>query len=124
MKARYTATLAMVAGLGLGALAVQGLHAQDTPPAYVVTLFASEMDTTTHYPSLAPASFQPFGGHYIIHGGTSVTFDGRPPGQIVVIAFDSMEKALAWRASNNFKDRYDLHRTARVRAFAVEGVSQ
>jgi uncharacterized protein (DUF1330 family) len=124
MKARHTVTLAMMAGFGLGAVAVQALHAQAVPPAYVITLFDTQIDMSTHYPSLAPASFQPFGGHYIIHGGRTVTFDGNPPKQFVVIEFDSMEKAQAWRASDAFKQRYDLHRTAKVRAFAVEGVNQ
>jgi hypothetical protein len=33
-----------------------------------------------------PATFQPFGGHYIIHFGKTVSFDGRPPNRFVVIA--------------------------------------
>jgi len=42
---------------------------------------------------LNPATFQPYGGHYIIHFGKTVSFDGRPPNRFVVIAFDSMQKA-------------------------------
>jgi uncharacterized protein (DUF1330 family) len=53
----------------------------------------------TNYPSLNPATFQPFGGHYIIHFGRMATFDGKPPNPIVVIAFDSIANAQAWRAS-------------------------
>jgi uncharacterized protein (DUF1330 family) len=110
----------MISGFGLGALAVQSLHAQATPPAYVFTLFEEGDVMSTNYPSLAPATFQPFGGHYIIHFGRTVTFDGKSPKQIVVIAFDSMEKAQAWRGSNAFKQMYDVEKTAKVRAFAVE----
>ncbi|WP_197033696.1 hypothetical protein [Bradyrhizobium sp. URHD0069] len=33
MKTHYTVTLAMLAGFGLGAVAVQGLHAQANPPS-------------------------------------------------------------------------------------------
>ena len=36
MKTRYTVALSMLAGIGLGAVAVQGLHAQAKPPAYLV----------------------------------------------------------------------------------------
>ena len=36
MKTHYTIALAMFAGFGLGAIAVQGLHAQATPPVYSV----------------------------------------------------------------------------------------
>ncbi len=34
MKTHYTVTLAMVAGFGLGAVAVQGLHAQAKAPVW------------------------------------------------------------------------------------------
>jgi hypothetical protein len=37
MKTHYTVALAMVAGFGLGAVAVQSLHAQAKPPIYVVS---------------------------------------------------------------------------------------
>ena len=36
MKIQYTVALSMLAGIGLGAVAVQGLHAQAKPPAYFV----------------------------------------------------------------------------------------
>ena len=36
MKTKYTVALAMAASFALGALAVQGLHAQAKPPGYVV----------------------------------------------------------------------------------------
>ena len=36
MKTRYTVALSMLAGIGLGAVAVQGIHAQGKPPAYLV----------------------------------------------------------------------------------------
>ena len=122
MKIRYAVTLAMIAGFGLGALAAQALHAQAAPPAYVVTIFDTAEVMKTNYPSLDPATFQPFGGRYIIHFGKSVTFDGEPPNQIVIIAFDSMEIAQAWRASGAFRSMYDVNKIANVRAFAVEGI--
>ncbi len=37
MKTRYAVALAMLAGFGLGAVAVQGLRAQAKPPLYYVT---------------------------------------------------------------------------------------
>jgi uncharacterized protein (DUF1330 family) len=121
VKTRYTATLAVVVSFGLGALAAQALHAQATPPAYAVTIFDTAEVMNTNYPSLDPATFQPFGGRYVIHFGKALTFDGEPPSQIVAIAFDSMDKAQAWHASDAFKKTYDVNKIAKVRAFAVEG---
>ncbi len=99
----------------------QALHAQATPPAYVITIFDTEQVMNTSYPSLDPATFQPFGGHYIVHFGETVTFDGQPPNQIVIVAFDSIENAQAWRASDGFRKMYDVNKIAKVRAFAVQG---
>jgi len=125
VKTRYALALAAVASFWVGVLGGQILHAQGDAPVYVVTLFdtGSESEVMkTDFPSLAPTTFQPFGGHYIIHFGRTVTFDGQPPNQIVVIAFDSMKNAEAWRASSAYRQLYDVHKIAKVRAFAVGGV--
>jgi len=37
MKTRYTVALSMIAGAALGGAAIQGLHAQAKPLAYVIT---------------------------------------------------------------------------------------
>jgi hypothetical protein len=42
MKTQHIVALAVTAGFGLGAIAVEGLHAQAAPPAYVV----SELNVT------------------------------------------------------------------------------
>ena len=42
MKPHYIVTLAMLAGVALGAIAVQTLHAQTKPPVYYV----AEVDVT------------------------------------------------------------------------------
>ncbi len=125
MKVRYVVMLSTIANFGLGIFAAPALRLRDAPPAYFVTLFdtgsASEL-MSTDYPSLAPATFQPFGGHYIIHSGRTISFDGQPPKKIVVIAFDSMERLQEWHGSEAFKQLYDVYKIAKVKAFAVEGV--
>lgn len=124
MKTLCAMTLSVMAGFGLGILAGQ-LRAQTAPPAYVVTLFDSGLRSAanTDYPSLNPATFQPYGGHYITHFGKTVSFDGRPPNRSVIIAFDSMEKAQAWHSSDIFRQSYDARKLSDVRAFAVEGIA-
>jgi len=124
MKTLCVVILSIIAGFRLGILADQSL-AQVAPPAYVVTLFDSGLKSAsdTDYPSLNPATFQPYGGHYIIHFGKTVSFDGRPPNRFVIIAFDSMEKAQAWHSSNAFRQSYDVQKLTDVRAFAVEGIN-
>jgi uncharacterized protein (DUF1330 family) len=104
VKTRYTMKLAIIASFGLGTLAAKALHAQATPPAYVVTIFDTNGIVNTNYPSLDPATFQPFGGRYIVHFGRAVTFDGQPRNQVVIIAFDSIENAQAWCASQAYEN--------------------
>ncbi|HML08276.1 MAG TPA: DUF1330 domain-containing protein [Xanthobacteraceae bacterium] len=127
MKTRYPVTLALIAGFGLLVLASQTLDAQARRHAFFVTVFDAESEQevlNTDYPSLAPATFQPFGGRYAIQSARTIPFDGQPPTRIVVVEFDSMEKLLAWHESAAFRSSYDPHRSARVRAFAVEGMPQ
>jgi uncharacterized protein (DUF1330 family) len=38
MKTKYTAALSMLAGMAVGAVAVQSLYAQAKPPVYMVAL--------------------------------------------------------------------------------------
>lgn len=128
MKHRYAVIMIVstIASFGLGVFAARALRVLDAPPAYFVTLFdmASTAEVMkTDYPSLAPATFQPFGGHYIIHSGRTISFDGEPPKQIVVIAFDSMERLQEWHGSEAFRKLYDLYKSEKVKAFAVEGVT-
>lgn len=126
MITRLIGALVLVASFGLGAFATQFLDAAASRPAYFVTLFGDQSDQEimdTDYPSLSPGTFQQFGGHYIIHTGRTVTFDGQSPMRIVVVAFDSMERLQAWHASDAFKKLYDIHKITKVRAFAVEGVT-
>jgi len=42
MKTHYTVVLAMLSGIGIGGLTVQGIHAQARPPAYHIV----EIDVT------------------------------------------------------------------------------
>src|SRR5208283_4695853 len=107
MNRLITPALALLAGVAIGGFAIHGTHAQGTPSVYVIT----ELDVADNnkdafskdYAPLVPPTFQPFGGHYTVRGGNTVTFDGAPPKRIVVIAFDNMDKVKAWRASDAYK---------------------
>ena len=127
MQARYTMVLAMIASFGFVAFLAQAPYAQTTRPAYFVAVFdaASEQEIReTDHPSLAPATFQQFGGRYVIQSPRTIPFDGQPLVRIVVIEFGSMEKLQAWHASKAFRSLYDPYKAAKVRAFAVEGFAQ
>ena len=70
MKTKYTVALSMLAGVGLGAVAVQGLHAQAKPPAYLVIEINKVTDAEgfkalTQRPRGGTDAAKELGGHYI-----------------------------------------------------------
>jgi uncharacterized protein (DUF1330 family) len=131
MKIQYAVTLTLLAGVAIGAIAVQGLRAQAGPPVYVITLVdASNPDGySKEYSPKAAASIKAAGGHRVaaggLGGGKITALEGSPPMRAVVNQFDSLEKAEAWRNSDAYKEARKIgNKYAKFNAFAIEGVSQ
>src|SRR5437660_1315228 len=128
MKTRYIITLSISAGVVVGAAAVQALHAQTKPPAYVV----AEIDVMNpdpydkEYVPPAAKAIADGGGKYLVRGGKTVAFYGEPPkSRIAVMIFASLEKAQAAFNSSAFKEAKKVgDKYAKFRVYAVEGVSQ
>ena len=105
MKTRYTVVLSMIAGAAVGGAAIQGLHAQAKPKAYLVT--ESEILDRAALESYGPAlakAMQAAGVHWV--GGASGPTDkvtaviGDPPKRFGVTEFQSIDKAQAWLKSS------------------------
>jgi uncharacterized protein (DUF1330 family) len=127
MKTRFTVVLSTLAGIAIGAVAVQGLHAQAKPPVYTV----SEIQITNldaylkEFAPVAQASIKAAGGKFLAAGpGTSL--EGAPPATRVTIQmWDSLEKAKAWRNGADYKKAREIgDKYAKFRAIAVEGMPQ
>jgi uncharacterized protein (DUF1330 family) len=128
MKTRYTVTWAMLAGFGLGAIAVHGLHAQAKPPVYqVVEIDVSNMDAyLKDYAPKAQTAIKAAGGKFLAAGGKTTTIEGEPPkSRVVIQQWDSLEQAQAYRNSAAFKELLPLReKLAKFRSFVVEGAPQ
>jgi uncharacterized protein (DUF1330 family) len=127
MKAKYSVALAMAASFALGGLAVQGLHAQAKPPAYVVaevTVKDQDGYTKEFLPAIGKA-IQAEGGKFIARGGKTASFTESPPSpRVVLVQYESLDKAQAWWNSTATKDAYATgEKYASFRLFAVEGAS-
>jgi len=128
MKTKYTVALSVLAGVSIGAVAMQVLHAQGKPPVYIV----NEVDVTDQagfqaYADAQSKLIQKHGGHYIIRGGKILmSLSGTPPtGRYTVYVFDSQEKMQAWRDDPAQKDALGVRdKVAKFRSFAVEGLAQ
>jgi uncharacterized protein (DUF1330 family) len=125
MKTHSTVALAIFAGFGLGAIAVQGLHAQANPPVYSVAEIeiADQAAYATYVPK-AQASIKAAGGKFLAAGGKITAVDGEPPkSRVVIQQWDSLEKYQAYRNSAAFKDLLPIReKVAKFRTFIVEGV--
>jgi len=127
MKTKYTVALAMAASFALGALAVQGLHAQAKPPGYVVVEVAVTDKDGYAKEFIPPAAkaIEEGGGKYVVRGGKTTSFQGTPPAsRVVVLQFESMDKAQAWWDSPSRKNSQTIgDKYATFRIFAVEGAT-
>lgn len=127
MKTRYTVTLAAIAGFGLGAVAIEGLHAQAKPPVYYI----AEIEMTNpdaymkEYAPKAQATIKKAGGR-LLAAGNATAIEGAPPKQRVAVqVWDSMEKIKAWRNSAEYKEARKIgDKYAKFRSFTVAGVPQ
>ena len=128
MKTQYKVALAMLAGVALGALAVQGLHAQAKPPVfYVAEIDVTNLDAyTKEYAPKAQATIKAHGGRLIAVGQNAVGFDGAPPAKRVAIQqWESLEKIKAWHSSADYKQAREIgEKYAKFRSWAIEGVPQ
>jgi uncharacterized protein (DUF1330 family) len=126
MKANYKLAIALTAGVVIGGAVIQGLHAQAAPPTYVVVDISDITDPEGFkaIPAKAsPETMATFGGKYVIRTETITAVDGTPPKRFVVIAFDSLEKANAWRASANTKEIDAIRaKTTKSREFILGGM--
>ena len=125
MKSHFTVSLAVLAGVGIGAVAVQSLHAQSKPPVYFVgeTEISNSDAYAKEYLPLVMADIKANGGRYVA-AGKATPLEGEPPKtRIAVIAFDSLEKisGLAQfervRGTRKIGDKY-----AKYRSYAIDGV--
>ena len=94
-------------------------------PAYVV-VDVEVTDPTEYekYKALAPAAIANFGGHFLARGGQAETLEGDwSPNRIVIIEFESVERAKAWLASDEYAPALAIrHKNAHSKMIVVEGI--
>jgi uncharacterized protein (DUF1330 family) len=130
MKHFLVPGLTMLAGVAIGAFAVQGLHAQAKPPTYIVIDIAKMNDAegfkaVTSSPAAGPARLKELGGRYVIRSTTATALDGPAPARFVVLAFDSREKAQGWADASDIKAINAIrNKTTNSSAFIVDGFAE
>jgi uncharacterized protein (DUF1330 family) len=76
------------------------------------------------YRKMVPSTIEAYGGRFVVRGGKTETLEGQwQPKRLVIIQFDSVERAKQWWASEEYRDAKALRqRTAVTNLVIVEGV--
>ena len=124
MKRGYIVTLAMLSGIGIGAVGVRSLQAQAKPVYMVGLVDVSNMDGyAKEYLPPAQASIKAHGG-VTLAAGPGTVLEGSPPGtRFVILKWDSMEQLKGWRNSPEYTAAHkDGEKYAKFNVVAVNGL--
>jgi uncharacterized protein (DUF1330 family) len=127
MNSHHKLAVAVLAGISIGVAGAHAIRAQQvkTPLGYVI----AEVDVTDpeaykKYAEKVPATVAAFDGHYLVRGGKIQAVEGEAAKRIVVIAFESAEKAHAWEYSPAYEAIKPMRQSsAKSRIFIVEGIA-
>ncbi len=93
-------------------------------PAYVIVqVDVTDPATFETYRAQVPATLAPYGGEYVVRGGTMEVLEGAWPfPRCVVLKFPDMATAKAWHASPEYAGPLKLRQAAaRSNMIVVEG---
>ena len=125
MNMNYKVTIALVAGIGFGAVATQFLHAQTKPLAYVI----AEVEVTdapsykTFLDGTAPI-LNKYGAKFLVRGGKTLSVAGEPPKRIALYTFENMDRATAFLNDPDLKALVPIRdKSSKYRAYIAEGTN-
>jgi uncharacterized protein (DUF1330 family) len=125
MKTGYTIVVSSLAGLVIGAAAVEVLHAQVKPPVYAIALnqLTDPEGYAKDYLPKGRAAILANGGVYVAAGkGTVITGDV-PHDRVTVLKFESLDAVKAWFNSPDYQAANQIgQKYARYNIIAVDGV--
>jgi uncharacterized protein (DUF1330 family) len=128
MKTKWKLALATLAGISIGVAGARAIQAgqMKTAPGYVVAeVEVNDLPMMQKYGEKVPETLARFNYHYVIRSSKIQSLEGEPPkGGIVVIAFDSVEKAREWYDSPAYAAIRPIRQSAaKSRIFIVEGLT-
>jgi uncharacterized protein (DUF1330 family) len=105
VRSKRKSALALLTGIGLGALAIQALHAQAKPPVFLI--FDAEIKDRAAYQPFQQTAInqvQAHGGRFIVAGARPEVLSGDPSPNIVAISrWESKEDIIRWFNSDAMK---------------------
>ena len=94
------------------------------PTAYVVAEnHVTDAEAYGDYARRVLATLLPFGGRVLARAGTTHSLEGAPPDRLVIIGFETAERAKAWWESDEYKAILPLRLGAATgRVYIAEGL--
>lgn len=127
MNTRVAVAFALVVGIGIGAVTVDTVRAQQKAPVFVV----AEIDVSKpeayakEYAPKAQALIKKHGGRLLAASSKVTMIEGQPAKRVAVLQWESMEKVKAYFNSAEYKENRKIgNKYAKFRLMAVEGVPQ
>jgi uncharacterized protein (DUF1330 family) len=125
MNRHITVAAAMLAGVAIGGVGVDRLHAQSTAPGAYAVIDISEINNPDLFKALlakAEAPVAAAGGKFVMRTEKITARDGVAPARFVVIAFESMEKARLWDKLPAQREIDEMRaKSTKARSFLVDG---
>jgi len=111
----------------IGAVCARVIHAHQVkvaPGYFIAEAEVTDPATAQKYGEKVPETLAPFNHHYVVRGGKAQSLEGELPKHIVIIAFDSAEKAREWYESAAYEAIKPLRLSAATsRIFFAEGIA-
>lgn len=103
--------------------------AEETKPApayYIASFEVTNDEALAPYSQGVPATVEQYGGRFLVRRGELAPKEGEAPkSRVIVIQFDSMEKALAWYDSPEYSALRPIRQqNGETDAYFVEGFSE
>lgn len=93
-------------------------------PGYIIVdVEVTDPEAYARYRAAVPETIAAYGGKFLVRGGHTETLEGDwTPGRLVVLEFESVERAKAWWSSQEYAAPKQLRQSASVtQMIVVEG---
>jgi uncharacterized protein (DUF1330 family) len=127
MKAKYMMALSAFVGVALGGASVELLHAQPKPTAYAIAgdIINDETGYAKNFSPLIAKEIQAAGGKFLARDGKTIPVHGGMPLRVVIVQFDSIDRAQAWATAPATKATFAIgEKYARLHEYIVEGLPE
>jgi uncharacterized protein (DUF1330 family) len=127
MRTNLKLMLALLVGVSMGSIAgvvVRGQQIKTVPGYLIAEVEITDPGKLQNYAAKVEETLAPFNHHYVVRTSKIQTLEGEPRNRIVIIAFDSADKAREFYDSPAYAAiRPIRQRAAKSHIFIVEGLA-